>query len=46
MYEEEVDVTEIYFIIKGEYAIAFNSYYKLSDNQLVSSITDEDLKGP
>lgn len=32
MYEEEVDVTEIYFIIRGDYAIAFNSYYKFADN--------------
>ena len=32
MYEEEVDVTEIYYIIKGEYAIAFNSYYKLNND--------------
>jgi len=46
IYEEENDVTEIYFIIRGEYAIAFNSYYKFDDNQLVSSITDEELKGP
>jgi hypothetical protein len=28
MYEEESDVTEIYFILKGEWAIAFNSYLK------------------
>lgn len=28
MYEEEGDVTEIYFILKGEWAIAFNSYLK------------------
>lgn len=34
MYEEEVDVTEIYFILKGDWAIAFNSYFKLSDGQL------------
>jgi hypothetical protein len=26
MFEEEVDVTEIYFIIKGDWAIAFNSF--------------------
>lgn len=46
MYEEEVDVTEIYFIIKGDYAIAFNSFQKLSDNILSSNIADEELKGP
>jgi len=26
MYKEEGDVTEIYFIIKGEWAVAFNTY--------------------
>jgi len=31
MYEEEVDVTEIYFITKGDWAIAFNSYFKFHD---------------
>lgn len=31
MYEEEVDVTEIYFIIRGEWAIAFNSYFNMHD---------------
>ena len=46
LYEEEVDVTEIYFILKGEWAIAFNSYFKLSDGQLTQSVSDEDLKGP
>jgi len=47
LYEEEQDVTEVYFIIKGEYAIAFNSYTKFKDNQLYAKITDiEDLKGP
>jgi len=29
MYVEEEDVTEIYFIIRGEWAIAFNSYFRL-----------------
>lgn len=28
IYEEEIDVTEIYFILKGEWAIAFNSFYQ------------------
>jgi hypothetical protein len=46
MYEEELDVTEIYFILKGDWAIAFNSYYKMSDVQLTQSVTDEELKGP
>ena len=27
LYEEEVDVTEIYFIWKGEWAIGFNSFH-------------------
>ena len=27
LYEEELDVTEIYFILKGEWAISFNSFY-------------------
>jgi hypothetical protein len=31
IFEEEVDVTEIYFIIKGEYAIGFNSYYRWTE---------------
>jgi hypothetical protein len=26
IYEEEGDVTEMYFIIKGEWCIAFNSF--------------------
>jgi hypothetical protein len=38
MYEEEVDVTEIYFILKGDWAIAFNSYFKLSDGQLTQTV--------
>lgn len=32
LYEEEQDVTEVYFIIQGDYAIAFNSYTKFKDN--------------
>lgn len=32
MYEEESDVTEIYFILKGEWAVAFNCYFKLTEN--------------
>jgi hypothetical protein len=28
MYEEEGDVSEIIFIISGEWAVAFNSYLK------------------
>jgi hypothetical protein len=32
MYEEESDVTEIYFIVKGEWAVAFNCYFKLTEN--------------
>jgi hypothetical protein len=31
MLEEEENVTEIYFIIKGEWAIAYNSYLKPQD---------------
>jgi hypothetical protein len=43
MYKEEGDVPEIYFILKGEWGVAFNSY--LSENSDRSEI-DEDLKGP
>lgn len=48
LYEEENDVTEIYFIIKGDYAISFNSYCKLSDGLISSGLQaqDEELKGP
>jgi hypothetical protein len=31
LYEEEGDVSEIYFIQKGEWGIAFNSYIKSSE---------------
>ena len=46
MYEEEVDVTEIYFILKGDWAIAFNSYFRMNDCQLVQTMHDDELKGP
>jgi hypothetical protein len=47
LYNEECDVTEIYFIIRGEYAIAFNSYTKFDDNAMHAKIQDiEDLRGP
>lgn len=46
MYEEEVDVTEIYFIVKGEWAIAFNSYVKLKDSALDSPFVEDEFKGP
>lgn len=48
MYEEEIDVTEVYFIIKGEYAIGFNSYYRWSDGSLDKDFPseDEEMKGP
>jgi hypothetical protein len=46
MYDEEGDVTEIYFILKGEWAIAFNSYCKSMDNQLTLQLVDDELKGP
>lgn len=45
MYEEEGDVTEIYFIMKGDWAVAFNSYSK-SDINFLTLQTDEDLRGP
>ncbi len=43
IYEEEGDVTEIYFILKGEWGVAFNSFLPehIERNEL-----DEDLKGP
>jgi len=46
MYEEEGDVTEIYFILKGEWAVAFNSYFKLNGDMLSSQLSEDDLKGP
>ena len=43
--EEEGDVTEIYFIMKGEWAIAFNSYLKPQDG-LTYDKEDEEMQGP
>lgn len=44
IYEEEGEVNEIHFILKGEWAIGFNSYLRPSD--LNNKDLDEDLKGP
>lgn len=42
LYKEEGDVTEIYFITKGEWAIAFNSFS--ADVQIDED--DDEMKGP
>jgi hypothetical protein len=44
MYEEESEVTEIYFITKGEWAVAFNSYWRPNETQGID--LDDDLIGP
>jgi len=47
MYNEEGDVTEIYFILKGEWAIAFNCYSKLSDDGFAEELNnEEEIRGP
>lgn len=38
--EEEVDVTEIYFIIKGDWAIAFNSFVKFNENSCINVLQE------
>jgi hypothetical protein len=44
MYEEECEVHEIYFILKGDWAIGFNSYLKPGD--LMYNELDDEMKGP
>jgi hypothetical protein len=44
IYEEEGEVNEIYFILKGDWAVGFNSYLRPSD--ILAYDLDEDLKGP
>lgn len=44
LYEEEGEVNEIYFILKGDWAVGFNSYLRPSD--LFAHDLDEELKGP
>lgn len=47
MYEEEIDVTEIYFILKGTFGVAFNSFNQTIDRALAEEILDEsELKAP
>lgn len=41
---EEGDVTEIYFILKGEWAVAYNGYLTPSD--AYSQIEDDESLGP
>lgn len=41
---EEGDVTEIYFILKGDWAVAYNGYLTPSDGY--QQVDDEDLQGP
>jgi hypothetical protein len=45
MLEEEENVTEIYFIIKGEWAIAYNSYLKPQDG-LAYEKEEEEMQTP
>lgn len=44
MYEEEGDVTEVYFILKGDWALGFNSYMRPHDIFLAE--IDDELQGP
>jgi hypothetical protein len=44
MFEEEGDVSEIIFIISGEWAVAFNSYLKPSDISYLALF--DDMKSP
>ena len=43
IYEEENDVTEIYFIMKGEWAVAFDSFTKFDDEGF--NFADETIMG-
>lgn len=38
--EEEGDVTEIYFIIKGDWAIAFNSFVKFTETSYLNFLSE------
>ena len=47
MFEEEIDVTEIYFILKGTFAVAFNSFNQSIDRSLAEEVYEEqELKAP
>jgi hypothetical protein len=46
MYEEEADITEIYFIVKGEWAIAFNSYNRFTDKELAQHLSEDEQLSP
>jgi len=48
LYEEELDVTEIYFILKGEWAISFNSYWQIDEKtkNLFDKNFEDEVLGP
>jgi hypothetical protein len=46
MFEEEGDVTEIYFIMKGDWAIAFDSFSKDDLQGFSLDGTDDKTKSP
>jgi hypothetical protein len=46
MLEEEGDVTEIYFIMQGKWAIAFDSFAKSEDNNGLQNGDENELNGP
>jgi len=47
LYEEEIDVTEIYFIARGDWAIGFNSFHQMDSRTIMEEIqVEDDFKGP